>query len=126
MSTLQEQLDRLISRKGEDSPLVQMLRNQIAAEKSGKSLEELYLTGSVNKGQKSSKNMGELIWNGRQTSAQDAPQPSQGESPSATQSSLELAAAAMRLKLDLNQKALHEQGIQSASEKIKQLNKPQK
>ncbi len=49
MSTLQEQLDRLISRKGEDSPLVQMLRNQIAAEKSGKSLEELYLTGSVKK-----------------------------------------------------------------------------
>jgi len=43
MSTLQDQLDRLISRKGEDSPLVQMLRNQIAAEKLGKSLEELYM-----------------------------------------------------------------------------------
>jgi len=49
MSTLQDQLDRLISRKGEDSPLVQMLRNQIAAEKSGKTFQELYLTGSVKK-----------------------------------------------------------------------------
>lgn len=47
MSTLQDQLDRLISRKGEDSPLVQMLRNQIAAEKSEMSFQELYLTGSV-------------------------------------------------------------------------------
>ena len=49
MSTLQDQLDRLISRKGEDSPLVQMLRNQIVAEKSGKKFQELYLTGSVKK-----------------------------------------------------------------------------
>ena len=49
MSTLQDQLDRLIGRKGEDSPLVQMLRNQIAAEKSGKTFQELYLTGSVKK-----------------------------------------------------------------------------
>jgi len=49
MLTLQDQLDRLISRKGEDSPLVQMLRNQIAAEKSGKTFQELYLTGSVKK-----------------------------------------------------------------------------
>ena len=49
MLTLQDQLDRLISRKGEDSPLVQMLRNQIAAEKSGKTFHELYLTGSVKK-----------------------------------------------------------------------------
>ena len=49
MSTLQEQLDRLIQRKGEDSPLVQMLRNQITAEKSGKTFQELYLTGSVKK-----------------------------------------------------------------------------
>jgi hypothetical protein len=54
MSTLQDQLDRLISRKGEDSPLVQMLRNQIAAEKLDKSLQELYQTGSVNNGQKGS------------------------------------------------------------------------
>ena len=47
MSTLQEQLDRLIQRKGEQDPLVQMLRNQIQAEKSGKTSQELYLTGSV-------------------------------------------------------------------------------
>ena len=49
MSTLQEQLDRLIQRKGEQDPLVQMLRNQIEAEKSGKTSQELYLTGSVKK-----------------------------------------------------------------------------
>ena len=42
MSTLQEQLDRLIQRKGEESQLVQMLRNQIQAEKSGKTFQELY------------------------------------------------------------------------------------
>ena len=47
MSTLQEQLDRLIARKGEQGPLVQMLRNQIKAQESGKSFQELYLTGSV-------------------------------------------------------------------------------
>jgi hypothetical protein len=42
MLTLQEQLERLIQRKGEQAPLVQMLRNQIAAEKSGKNFYELY------------------------------------------------------------------------------------
>lgn len=42
MSTLQEQLDRLIQRKGEQDPLVQVLRNQIQAEKSGKTFQELY------------------------------------------------------------------------------------
>jgi hypothetical protein len=47
MSTLQEQLDRLIKRKGEQDPLVQMLRNQIEAEKSGKTFQELYLAGAV-------------------------------------------------------------------------------
>ena len=49
MSTLQEQLVREIQKRGEDDPLVQMLRNQIAAEKSGKTFQELYLTGSVKK-----------------------------------------------------------------------------
>ena len=49
MLTLQEQLDRLIQRKGEGSQLVQMLRNQIQAEKLGKTSQELYLTGSVKK-----------------------------------------------------------------------------
>ncbi len=49
MSTLQEHLDRLIQRKGEQDPLVQMLRNQITAEKSGKTFQDLYMTGSVKK-----------------------------------------------------------------------------
>ncbi len=49
MLTLQEQLDRLIKRKGEQDPLVQALRNQIQAEKSGKSFQDLYLTGTVAK-----------------------------------------------------------------------------
>jgi len=47
MSTLKEQLDRLIKRKGEQDPLVQVLRNQIAAQKAGQGAQELYLTGSV-------------------------------------------------------------------------------
>jgi hypothetical protein len=42
MRTLQEQLDDLIKRKGEKDPVVQMLRNQITAEKSDKSFYELY------------------------------------------------------------------------------------
>jgi hypothetical protein len=54
------------------------------------------------------------------------PGPTQGESPSPTQSSMELAAAAMRLKLQQNRKALQEQGIQSVSDKIKQRNEQQK
>jgi len=54
MSTLQEQLDRLIKRKGEQDPLVQLLRNQIAAERSGKGFQELYLTGAVSKDSNSS------------------------------------------------------------------------
>jgi hypothetical protein len=53
------------------------------------------------------------------------PEPIQGESPSTTQSSLELEAAAMRVKFQQNRKALQEQGIQSASDKIKKLNEQQ-
>ena len=49
MSTLQEQLVREIEKRGENSPVAQMLRNQITAEKSGKTFQELYLTGSVKK-----------------------------------------------------------------------------
>jgi hypothetical protein len=49
MSTLQEQLAREIQRRGENSPVAQMLRNQLQAQKSGKSLQEMYLTGSVKK-----------------------------------------------------------------------------
>ena len=47
MSTLQKQLVRLKERLGPDSPSVQMLQDQIAAEKTGKSAQDLYLTGSV-------------------------------------------------------------------------------
>lgn len=47
MLTLQEQLEIEIKENGESDPLVQMLRNQIQAEKSGKNLQELYLSGSV-------------------------------------------------------------------------------
>ena len=54
------------------------------------------------------------------------PESTTGEFPSQAQSSLELEAAAMRLKLEQNRKAQQEQGLQSASDKIKQLNKQQK
>ncbi len=54
------------------------------------------------------------------------PEPTRGESPSQTQGSLELEAAAMRLKLEQNRKAQQEQGLQSASDKIKQINKQKK
>ena len=49
MLTLQEQLEMEIKQNGESDPLVQMLRNQIQAEKSGKTFQDLYLTGSVKK-----------------------------------------------------------------------------
>ena len=49
MSTLQEQLARAIQKRGENSPVAQILRNQIQAQKSGKTFQELYLTGSVKK-----------------------------------------------------------------------------
>ena len=49
MLTLQELLEIEIKENGEQSPLVQMLRNQITAEKSGKTFQELYLTGSEKK-----------------------------------------------------------------------------
>ena len=42
MLTLQEQLEMEIKENGEQAPLVQMLRNQITAEKSGKTFQELY------------------------------------------------------------------------------------
>ena len=49
------------------------------------------------------------------------PEPTQGQSLSPTQSSLELEAAAMRVKLQQNRKAQEEQGIQSASDKLRRL-----
>ena len=88
--------------------------------------------------------MGKLIWEGWQTSVSDAPQPTsilyganlrqsskenlqeppqsgltQGEPHYPSQSLLEFEAAAMRLKLEQNRKAQQDQGIQSASDKIK-------
>ena len=47
MSTLQERLVRATERLGPDSPAVQMLRDQIAAQGMDKSAQGLYLTGSV-------------------------------------------------------------------------------
>ncbi len=49
MLTLEELLKERVQRLGQDHPAVQMLRNQITAEKSGKTFQELYLTGSVKK-----------------------------------------------------------------------------
>jgi hypothetical protein len=54
------------------------------------------------------------------------PEPTQGEFLSQMPSSLELEAAAMRVKLQQNRKALEELGIQSVSDKIKQFNEQQK
>jgi hypothetical protein len=49
MLTLEEMLTEREQRLGKNHPAVQMLRNQITAEKSGKTFQELYLTGSVKK-----------------------------------------------------------------------------
>ena len=47
MYTLEERLASVIKRQGADSPLVPFIRAQIAAQKSGKTFEEMYVTGSV-------------------------------------------------------------------------------
>lgn len=49
MLTLEEMLKEREQRLGKNHPAVQMLRNQIIAEKDGKTFQELYLTGSVKK-----------------------------------------------------------------------------
>ena len=49
MSNLETRLARIEERDGKDSPLAQMIRNQIAAKKSGQSFQEMYLTGSYKK-----------------------------------------------------------------------------
>jgi hypothetical protein len=47
---LEQQIERQSKRQGADSPFVQMMRDQLAAQRSGnKSVEALYVTGSVNK-----------------------------------------------------------------------------
>jgi hypothetical protein len=67
MLTLQQQLERELKENGESDLVVQMLRNQIQAEKSGKNFQELYseiteLEESVDPSI-------------RDTSAEDVPQP---------------------------------------------------
>lgn len=49
MLTLQELLKEREERLGKDHPAVQMLRDQIAAQQSDKTFQELYLTGAVGK-----------------------------------------------------------------------------
>jgi hypothetical protein len=49
MLTLEEMLKERKQRLGSNHPAVQMLRNQIQAEKSGKTFHDLHLTGSVKK-----------------------------------------------------------------------------
>ena len=45
MSSLQEQLDRLIKRSGPNGYMVQQLRNQIIAEKRNQSTQQMYTSG---------------------------------------------------------------------------------
>ena len=45
MSSLQEQLDRLMKRSGPNGYMVQQLRNQIIAEKRNQSTQQMYTSG---------------------------------------------------------------------------------
>jgi hypothetical protein len=53
MLTLEQLLEERIARLGPDHKAVQMLRNQIAADSKGQTLQEVYLTGSVKAPEKS-------------------------------------------------------------------------
>ena len=79
MSTLEEQLKREIQEHGENSPIAQILRNQIRAQNEGLSLQSLYLKkeSESNKPDVEAevKGKGSFIWLGWQASADDAPQP---------------------------------------------------
>ena len=79
MSTLEEQLKREIQEHGENSPIAQILRNQIRAQSEGQSLQSLYLKkeSESNKPDVEAevKGKGSFIWLGWQASADDAPQP---------------------------------------------------
>jgi hypothetical protein len=82
MSTLEDQLKREIESHGVDSPVAQILRNQIQAQKSGKSFQSLYLEkepeverDDSSASKPTGKKEGRVIWQGWQTSADDAPQP---------------------------------------------------
>ena len=79
MSTLEEQLKREIEEHGENSPVAQILRNQIRAKNTGRGFQSLYLEKESDAEQKSAKpgkkKQGSLTWLGWQASAEDAPQP---------------------------------------------------
>ena len=79
MSTLEEQLQREIQEHGEGSPVAQILRDQIRAQKSGKSFHFLYLEkepeASDPPSEPGSKATGSLTWLGWQESAEEATQP---------------------------------------------------
>jgi hypothetical protein len=47
MITLREELQLEIQKRGEGSPLAQMIRNQIMAEERGQSFRSLYVNGAV-------------------------------------------------------------------------------
>ena len=49
MRTLEERLEQAIVRLGENSNVAGVLRKQIAANNSGQSFQEMYLTGSHKK-----------------------------------------------------------------------------
>jgi hypothetical protein len=47
MSTLQEQLQEEVAEYGQDSPIAQILRDQLKAQQSGQSFQEMYVTGAI-------------------------------------------------------------------------------
>jgi hypothetical protein len=49
MYTLEEQLADLIKRRGPNAASIPFLRAQIAAQKSGKTFEQMFVTGSVSR-----------------------------------------------------------------------------
>jgi hypothetical protein len=51
-SILESRLARAVSRHGEKSFVAQQIRDQIHAQQTGKSAEDLYVTGSVKRPQK--------------------------------------------------------------------------
>ena len=79
MSTLEDQLKREIEEHGMDSPVAQILRDQIRAQKSEKSFQSLYLEKEPDANdplsEPGSKATGSLTWLGWQESAEEAPQP---------------------------------------------------
>jgi hypothetical protein len=79
MSTLEEQLKREIEEHGENSPIAQILRNQIRAQNERLSLQSLYLKKESESDKPNveaeMKGKGSFIWLGWQASADDAPQP---------------------------------------------------